>query len=610
MFKTINDPNAVQAQVEGTWVYGLNDNGEVVGLYNTNSGAAAFFEINGVFTTLPDPSPGLTSNVVAYGVNNAGQIVGEYDLLAGGHHGFLYSGGTYTTIEDPNSAGFGATSCEGINDLGQIVGSYAAGNGVAHGFLYSGGANGTYTNIDVPWAQQTWAHGINNAGEIVGYYTDSNNAFHGFTYINGTYATFDDAQGTQGTWIFGINDLGQIVGKYNNATGQHGFLYSGGVFLTADDPNSADPNGFVVSEVYDINNAGRMAGFYFDDSSVVHGFVTTPQPAINDFSADGNSDALWRSSNGALIEWHMNGTSIAGSGYVTYQGNQVSPDASWSVVGTSDFNGEGHADMLWRKSDGTLAMWLMNGSAIASSSGVTSQGIAIAPDQSWNVAATGDFSGDGKADILWRQNGGSLVLWSMNGSTIASSDSLTFRGKPVSPDASWSVAGTGDFDGNGKTDILWRQSAGGALAIWSMNDSSVTSSASVLYQGNKVMPDASWSVAGIGDFNGDGFADVLWRNSNNSLSLWQMAGSSVSSTGAITYQGNVATPDASWKLVEIGDFNGDGNCDVLWRNDNGTMAEWLMKGSQIIASQAPSAQGSAISPDGSWSVQARPTNFG
>ena len=146
MFKTIDDPNSVQAQFKGTRVQGLNDNGELVGLYNTNSGVFGFYEIGGAFATLPDPSPGLTSGFGANGVNNSGQIVGEYDLQAGGYHGFLYSGGTYTTIEDPNAAAFGATACNGINDLGQIVGSYLAGNGVEHGFRYSGGANGTYTH--------------------------------------------------------------------------------------------------------------------------------------------------------------------------------------------------------------------------------------------------------------------------------------------------------------------------------------------------------------------------------------------------------------------------------------------------------------------------------
>ena len=462
-------------------------------------------------------------------------------------------------------------------------------------------------------AQATWAQGINDAGEIVGYFKDSSNAFHAFTLTNGTFATLDDPQATGGTWGFGINDLGQIVGRFDDASGEHGFLYSGGIFTTVDEPNAVVPSPQVdtVTKITGINNAGRMAGFYFDDTSGIHGFDTISLPVLNDFSGDGFSDMLWRGANGSLIEWQMNGTTIAGSGYVTYQGSAVAPDALWSNVATSDFNGDGHADMLWRNSNGTLALWQMNGSSITSSNSPAYQGSAVSPDASWNVAATADFTGDGEAEILWRQNNGSLVLWSMKGSSISSTDTLTYNGKAVAPNASWSVAGTGDFDGNGKADLLWRQNATGALSVWSMDGATVNSGPSVIYQGNLIQPDASWGIAAIGDFGGDGNADVLWRQSaTGALALWQMNGNTVNSSGAVTYQGNVVAPDASWKIVEIGDFNGDGNSDVLWRNDNGTMSEWLMNGSQIISSQAPSSQGNSISPDAGWNVQSKPTNFG
>ena len=610
-FKTIDDPNAVQTLFKGTLVQGINNNGELVGLYNTNSGVFGFYEIGGIFTTLPDPSPGLTKSFVASGVNDAGQIVGEFDLLAGGYHGYLYSGGTYTVIDDPNALVAGGTACNGINDLGQIVGSYNDPNAKIHGFRYSGGANGTYTTIDVPTAQYTAAQGINDSGEIVGVFEDNNGAFHGFTYINGTYATLDDPLATGGTYAYGINDLGQIVGKYADASGQHGFLYSGGVYTTVDDPSAFDPNGLMLSEAFGINNAGQMAGFYFDTSSTVHGYQTVAPLAKNDFGGDGRSDMLWRNANGTLAEWEMNGAAISTSGYVTYQGNAVAPDQSWSVAATTDFNGDGHADVLWRSNNGSLALWQMNGSVISSSSGVSFQGKAVAPDQSWSVAGTGDFSGDGKSDVLWRQDSsGALALWTMNGSTITSSAGLTYHGKAVTPDASWSVAGIGDFDGNGDADILWRQDSSGSLAIWSMNGATVKSGANLLYQGNLINPDASWSIAGVGDFSGDGNADILWRqDSTGSLAMWLMNGSTVTSSSTPMFQGQAISPDASWKVVEIGDFNGDGSSDILWRNDNGSMAEWMMNGAQVISSGAPSSQGNPVTPDVGWNVQAKPTNF-
>jgi serralysin len=89
-----------------------------------------------------------------------------------------------------------------------------------------------------------------------------------------------------------------------------------------------------------------------------------------------------------------------------------------------------------------------------------------------------------------------------------------------------------------------------------------------------------------------------------------MNGSTIASSGVISFGGVAVTPDASWHIVEVGDFNGDSSSDILWRNDNGSMAEWLMNGSTIMQSVTPSTGSAAILPDATWSTQARPTNFG
>src|SRR5215831_8027713 len=85
---------------------------------------------------------------------------------------------TFTTLDDPLAA-FGTTAF-GINDAGQIVGAYTDANRHGHGFLYSGG---TFTNLDDPLGTfGTFAFGINNAGQIVGYYIDASSNTHGFLY--------------------------------------------------------------------------------------------------------------------------------------------------------------------------------------------------------------------------------------------------------------------------------------------------------------------------------------------------------------------------------------------------------------------------------------------
>ena len=598
-FVTIDDPNADQNPnfYDGTTVEAINNAGVVVGEYGNSGNQYGFYDFLGSYTTLSPP--GAVGNIAATGVNDVGQIVGYYDW-GPGILGYIYSGGVYTDVQAPDAS---ETYIRAINNAGVMVGYYGDNKGI-HAFRATGPDKNDFTEISVPGAKQTVAFGINNAGDIVGQFADSNFNYHGFIDHNGVFTMLDDPLATKGSRAYGINDQGQIIGTYSNNSGGGTFLYSGGVFTTITSINGGKDFSLAA-----INDRGMMAGSY-SDAAGNHGYVGFPSIQLDDFNGDSFSDMLWRNVSGALSDWTMSGAAITGSSSVTLQGNVVAPDASWKIAGTSDFNNDGKTDVLWRQDSGSLALWLMNGSTITSSNTVTYQGNAITPDASWSVAGTADFNGDGNADVLWRQNSGALALWIMNGASANSSSPLTYQGQALAPDASWSIAGVGDFDGDGSADLLWRQNSG-ALAIWDINGPTITSSNAVTYQGNAVAPDASWSVGGIGDFNRDGNADILWRQSSGAISIWLMNGSAVQSSAPITYQGNQVAPDASWSIVEVGDFNGDGGADLLWRqNGTGLLSEWLMNGSQIMQSQTPSSLGNQVVPDGNWAVQAKPTNFG
>jgi hypothetical protein len=266
----------------------------------------------------------------------------------------------------------------------------------------------------------------------------------------------------------------------------------------------------------------------------------------------------------------------------------------------TDFSGAGMSDALWRSSSGTLALWLMNGAAITGSQSPTYQGTTPTPDSSWSVAGIGDFNGNLEVDIIWRQSTTGLLLdWDMSGSTILSSTTITYQGSAPTPDSTWSVAGIGDFNGDGNDDILWRQSTTGSLVDWTMNGAQISSTTAVTDQGSAVTPDSTWSVAGIGDFNTDGQSEILWRQSStDALSLWTMNGSTITSSQTITYQGSAVTPDSSWSVVGIGDFNGDGHADILWRQaGTNTLAEWQMNGATVESSAPITYQGGAVTPD-------------
>jgi hypothetical protein len=248
---------------------------------------------------------------------------------------------------------------------------------------------------------------------------------------------------------------------------------------------------------------------------------------------------------------------------------------------------------------------------IANSAPITdSLGHIVRPGASWSIAGDGDFNADTRNDLLWRNTDNSVVLWTMNGSTITSSAFVTSAGTRVQVGASWTIAGIGDVNGDGDSDVVWRNSTTNELVGWLMNGSTVTSSGHFTSAGTAVNPDASWSLAGVGDFNLDGNADLLWRSSNGTLAEWLLNGSTITSSEQITFNGSRVQPDASWKMIEVGDFNGDGRSDLLWRNQNtGAMAEWLMNGSTITASISPTLNALPATLDGAWQPQAKPTDF-
>ena len=177
-----------------------------------------------------------------------------------------------------------------------------------------------------------------------------------------------------------------------------------------------------------------------------------------------------------------------------------------------------------------------------------------------------DFNGDGKTDILWRNKStGQNVVWLMNGTTYSSYAELL-----QVADTNWQIVGTGDFNGDGKTDILWRNKISGQNVIWLMNGTIYSNYVELLQ-----VPDTNWQIVGTGDFNGDGKTDIVWRNKSTGQNVvWFMNGATYSSYAEI-----MQVTDINWQIVGTGDFNSDGKVDILWRNKStGQNVVWYMNG--------------------------------
>jgi len=132
-----------------------------------------------------------------------------------------------------------------------------------------------FNTFDDPLAStgSTLAFGVNDTDQIVGYYQNGSGN-HGFLLSGGIYTTLDDPSATLGTIAQGINSLGQIVGFYDNASGNHGFLLSGGTYTTLNDPSAT--HGTVA---FGVNAAGQIVGYYTDNNGD-HGFLYDPNSGV------------------------------------------------------------------------------------------------------------------------------------------------------------------------------------------------------------------------------------------------------------------------------------------------------------------------------------------
>jgi hypothetical protein len=190
-----------------------------------------------------------------------------------------------------------------------------------------------------------------------------------------------------------------------------------------------------------------------------------------------------------------------------------------------------------------------------------------------------DFNGDGRSEIFWRNaSTGENLIWYVNGASVTSTATLPATG------TQWTPATLGDFSGDRRSDILWRDGAGNNY-MWLMNGSS-PAGATVVAQ------PASWNFVSSGDFDGDGLFDIFWRNTSTGANMvWFMNGATVRSSSTLPATGTIWTPSA------FGDFNGDGKWDIFWRDGSGNNYMWLMNG-------ATPTGASVVANPSNWSLTA------
>ncbi len=260
----------------------INNSGKIAGWNsyssNPNFDPQAFLYSNGNMKNINSPSL-FPSGTEAYGINNAGEVVGTGYLSPSDFHAFLYSGGK---MKDLGPSGAFQATAYAINTSGQIVGTYALNSGASGTFLYT---NGTMTTLPNPAGSRGgFGVAINDSGEIVGTLYPSEGGSHAAKFSDGAWTDLGNFTGAQGSGANAINTAGQIVGTaifppiYKPfRPGKHVSFISTSSGLVNLNTLIPSGTGFTLTDAVDINESGQILCDATNASGNEHAVLLSPK---------------------------------------------------------------------------------------------------------------------------------------------------------------------------------------------------------------------------------------------------------------------------------------------------------------------------------------------
>ena len=252
---------------------------------------------------------------------------------------------------------------------------------------------------------------------------------------------------------------------------------------------------------------------------------------------------------------YLNGTAVDESLWA-----QAIVGAGWTPIAQADIDGDGQPDFILRNASTRKTWaWLMDGTAVASSAEL---GYALPANVKFLTMA--DVDGDEDDDIVWIDDSNKKIYaWRLAGTVMVG-------GGYIGNSNGTYFLGAGDIDGDGDDDFLFRNSTSGYTFCWVLEDGSLSEYTQAA--GGATLT-TQWQGRGMGDANGDGKEDLVLRNSaTGALFCWFMDGTTQDGGGQVGYN-----PGRSVDIAGVQDLDGDGTVDLLWRDVSGNnVYGWIL----------------------------------